>query len=507
MDCHLFRRLCDELVPVLMGCRMEKIHQPAPGVTLFTLYGGGSKRFLFLKHGRKAPFLFLSRHKVAVGSAPPAEMMRLRKYLSDHRIVDSVVNWVERRLFLRVAADTERWLCLDLREGPSLLDHAPEPAAPVIWPDAGQWSEQCAGEGWRNWPVITPPLRRTLPLLPLEEQQALLQDLESGGGDLFLYENTDGERELFAWPLPPVLRQAREELVVDKAIDACAAAGETQVLRGMAAKARLEAAKPYQAEKARLERLLVKLGTERDRLGRMVAGQEQARLLQSQLYRFRPEEKQARVELESPNGSVTLELDPKLTIRENMAALFHQASRGKRGFVLLKQRFAAVEADLAQAERAALTAEAATSGVAAPQTSRNPVSTRLPALPKNVQPFRSSDGFLLLRGRDAKGNAQLLKLAAPHDLWMHTGGGPGAHILIRRDHAAQEIPAATLSEAGSLAVLKSWRKDETQVDVIAALAKYVHPIKGARPGTVRVDRYETSVVVTPDPDLETRLLL
>ena len=132
---------------------------------------------------------------------------------------------------------------------------------------------------------------------------------------------------------------------------------------------------------------------------------------------------------------------------------------------------------------------------------------RAPELPKNVQPFRSSDGFLLLRGRDAKGNAQLLKLAAPHDLWMHTGGGPGAHILIRRDHAAQEIPSRTISEAAILSVLKSWRKDETQVDVIAARAKFVHPIRGAKPGTVRIDRMEPAIIVTPDPSLEEKLAL
>ena len=39
MDCHVFRRLCDELAPALMGCRIEKIHRPAKDVTLFTLYG------------------------------------------------------------------------------------------------------------------------------------------------------------------------------------------------------------------------------------------------------------------------------------------------------------------------------------------------------------------------------------------------------------------------------------------------------------------------------------
>lgn len=67
MDCHVFRRLCDELAPALMGCRIEKIHRPAKDVTLFTLYGTGGKRFLFLRAGRKAPFLFLSTHKIPVG--------------------------------------------------------------------------------------------------------------------------------------------------------------------------------------------------------------------------------------------------------------------------------------------------------------------------------------------------------------------------------------------------------------------------------------------------------
>mgnify|MGYP002691686699 CR=1 FL=1 len=43
MDCHVFRRLCDELAPALMGCRIEKIHRPAKDVTLFTLYGTGGK--------------------------------------------------------------------------------------------------------------------------------------------------------------------------------------------------------------------------------------------------------------------------------------------------------------------------------------------------------------------------------------------------------------------------------------------------------------------------------
>ena len=271
MDCHVFRRLCDELAPALMGCRIEKIHRPAKDVTLFTLYGTGGKRFLFLRAGRKAPFLFLSTHKIPVGSAPPADIMRLRKYLADRRIIDVLPDWVGRRLYLHVNADTECWLTLDLREGPSLLfDAPPEPEIPA-WPDPAHWAEACEGDGWRDWPVITPPLRRTLPLLPPDEQAALLLDLEAGGGDLFLYENAAGERELSAWPLPPERRRdadgtPREELVVEDAIRACAAAGEAQVLRGIAALSRAEAAKPHQAEANRLRKLLLKLESEKKRL-------------------------------------------------------------------------------------------------------------------------------------------------------------------------------------------------------------------------------------------------
>ena len=295
MDCHVFRRLCDELAPALMGCRIEKIHRPAKDVTLFTLYGTGGKRFLFLRAGRKAPFLFLSTHKIPVGSAPPADIMRLRKYLADRRIIDVLPDWVGRRLYLHVNADTECWLTLDLREGPSLLfDAPPEPEIPA-WPDPAHWAEACEGDGWRNWPVITPPLRRTLPLLPPDEQSALLLDLEAGGGDLFLYENAAGERELSAWPLPPERRRdadgtPREELVVEDAIRACAAAGEAQVLRGIAALSRAEAAKPHQTEANRLRKLLLKLESEKKRLSDMVAAQDAARLLQSQLYRFSAEE-------------------------------------------------------------------------------------------------------------------------------------------------------------------------------------------------------------------------
>lgn len=553
MDAHLFRRFCEALIPTLLGARIEKIHQPGPGIVAFTVYGfphgtfalpeGESpthgadraenlsrKRFMVLKADRKSPLLFVAAHRMQVNVHPPAFIMRLRKYLSDHRITSASLQWTERRLYLEVAADDAPvWLCLDLREGASLSFTPPPPFSEPEWPEANLHE---LAENWRDWPVVTPALRRTLPSLDAQDGQALLMDLQAGGGDIFLYENEAGEREVSAWPLPSaqLTRMGQNwshyrESVWEDPLSALALAGERQVYVSLAADARKMAARPFSAEVKRLSRLLEKLETEEDRLHAMCAKQQDALLLQAQLYRFSPEEKHRTVELEPLESEAlarTLTLDPKLTVRANMAALFHQAARGKRGLEHLQRRRATVQAEKDAAVAAMVRSEAALTGTGAASAptkqSRNDknsgkndakVSPRTApqSLPKQVQAFRSSDGFLLLRGRDTKGNALALKMAAPHDFWMHTAHGPSAHVVIRRDHAAQDVPLSTLEEAGALAALKSWLRDEEKAEIQYSLARHIHPMKKAAPGMVRIDQSEGTFWTVLDPKLEERLRL
>lgn len=562
MDAHLFRRFCEALIPSLLGARVEKIHQHCPGggpgVMAFTVYGfpngvfalpeGATpdirsghaeraenfsrKRFLVLKADRKSPLLFVSAHRMQVNAQPPAMVMRMRKYLSDHRITADSLQWTERRLYLEVAADDAPvWLCLDMREGASLNFTPPPAFAEPAWPE--QPLHELA-ENWRDWPVITPALRRTLPYLDAADGQALLMDLQAGGGDVFLYENEAGEREVSAWPLPreQVIRMGASwnvyrESVWDNPLSALALAGERQVYVPLATDARKLAAKPFSAEVKRLSRLLEKLDMEEGRLQAMCAKQQDALLLQAQLYRFGPEEKLREVELEplASEGEGTeagriLSLDPKLTVRGNMAALFHQAGRGKRGLEHLQRRRAAVQAEKDAAVTAMMRSEAALTGtgLAASQSvqarsskkmtkNEGQIRTAPQGMPKQVQAFRSSDGFLLLRGRDTKGNALALKMAAPHDFWLHTANGPSAHVVIRRDHAAQEVPLSTLHEAGALAALKSWLRDEEKAEIQYSQARYIHSMKKTAPGIVRIDQSEGTFWVALDSQLEERLRL
>ena len=520
MDAHLFRRFCDELIPHLIGARMEKIHAPGPNVYVFALYGGHSregKRFLVLRADRKSPLLFVADHRIPVNAQPPAFVMRLRKHLSDQRVTRAICRWTERQLWLGFSSEAQPWLCLDLREGPALSFGEPELYDDPAWP--ADFSALPA-ESWREWSVLTPALRRTIPHLDPMDASALLADLEFGGGDVFLYESTraDGTNrcEISAWPLPPAQLEAMggewSETVFESPLPALAKAGEALVYGGLAEQARQDASKPFVAEATRLGKLLKKLDGEQERLAAMQARQKDALLLQSQLWRFGAQDKLDAVTLDGPDGEITLSLDKKLTVRENMMHLFHQAGRGRRGLEHLEARRAAVREEKEQAEAAALRGQAAKTGVGTGPDPRegklaeDKKGRPLPAdLPKQVQAFRSSEGFLLLRGRDTKGNGLALKLAAPHDYWMHTADGPSAHVIIRRDHANQEVPQRTLHEAGILAALKSWQKDQSHADIQYSLAKFIHPMKKAAPGMVRIDRSEGSFRVELEPDLEEKL--
>ena len=512
MDAHLFRRFCEALIPRIMGARMEKIHAPGSHVVVFTLYGGcgrEGKRYLVLKADRKSPLLFLADHRISVNAEPPAFIMRLRKHLSGKRLSRAVYHWTKRRLYLCFSDAAETWLCLDLREGPSLLFEAPPCPDEPLWPEAGLSS--LPAENRKGWDVLTPALRRTLAFLDGLDADALLMDLQAGGGDVFSYENDEGRREVSAWPLPPSQLAAMggtwREKVFEDPIPALAEAGEHLVYGELSTQARQAAARPFVTESARLGRLLEKLDKEETRLVAMSEKQKDALLLQSQLYRFAPEEKRDSVTLDGENGAVSLTLDKKRTVRENMADLFHQAGRGRRGLEHLARRRAEVRAQKDAADEAVLRTLAAVNGTGAPRmkTAKNKAPALPSGLPRQVQAFRSSDGFLLLRGRDTKGNALALKLAAPHDYWIHTADGPSAHVIIRRDHAGQQVPERTLHEAGILAALKSWQKEQESADIQYSLAKYIHPMKNAAPGMVRIDRSEGSFRVRTERDLEERL--
>lgn len=112
----------------------------------------------------------------------------------------------------------------------------------------------------------------------------------------------------------------------------------------------------------------------------------------------------------------------------------------------------------------------------------------------------SSDGLEIWIGRNNRQNDYLtLRLAAPHDIWLHTKEIPGSHVILRVP-PGREVPERSLHEAAALAAWHSKGRESAAVPVDYALRKHVRKPAGARPGMVIYDHQRT-LWVTPDPEL------
>ncbi len=117
---------------------------------------------------------------------------------------------------------------------------------------------------------------------------------------------------------------------------------------------------------------------------------------------------------------------------------------------------------------------------------------------RSLPPYHyvSSDGYDIYVGRNNRQNDQLtLKTAARSDIWLHTKGIHGAHVII--DARGGEVPENTVLEAAQIAAYHSKGRQSSAVPVDYVRAAKVKKPVGARPGMVIYDGYNT-VYVTAD---------
>ncbi|HEX3776948.1 MAG TPA: NFACT RNA binding domain-containing protein [Polyangiaceae bacterium] len=117
------------------------------------------------------------------------------------------------------------------------------------------------------------------------------------------------------------------------------------------------------------------------------------------------------------------------------------------------------------------------------------------------RPYRtfSHAGYEILVGKAASDNDYLtFRVAEPHDLWLHVGGGtPGSHVVIRNPtHGA--VPNEVTERAASLAAWYSKARNAARVEVHVCRAADVKKTRGAPAGQVQLARFK-SVRVAPAP--------
>lgn len=510
MDAHLFRRLTDELPHLLSQSRLEKIQSPAQEMFSFVFYTRLGKRQLCLRFGRQHALLFLSSHPLSAGTSPPARVMLLRKHLQGRRVRDMVAQPFQRRLWLlfetgqAYEADAAEHkipcLLIDMREGVSLHFLGAEELPTeenLAWPTSETLPE--ALRNWRQWPVLTPALRKTLQHLEMPDALALLSDLRLGGGDLFTYRHGDNVPEtVFAWPLPPALAKGDTEEVRADVLSVLEQIGQRSVFADIVRKEEIEQEQRKRLEQKKLARIAKKLEEEEVRLKEMCEAQQKALLLKNVIWSLDKNAKLPELVLfdAQTQRNVCLKLDVRYSLQENMERLFHTAQRGKRGLVFLKQRKAMLESGEIVEGRSF--AEPQVKSVSAKGQSAGQI-------PSTIQEFRSSDGFSILRGKSARGNLACRRTAKNHDIWLHVLNGPGAHVVIRLQWPGQEVPEQTLIEAGQLAANKSWQQHAETAAVQYAEIRHIKAMKGASEGTVRVDKVLLTREITVDPAVDEKL--
>lgn len=228
-------------------------------------------------------------------------------------------------------------------------------------------------------------------------------------------------------------------------------------------------------------------------------------------------------------------LDPAKTAQSQIDAAFHRARRMKSAAGMVADRLRAAVAardtlstlasalerpveDLAPEDWSKLESRART---AAPLDFKLPSGTPLaadtspprtartkPAAGGRARPYRTFVGrskMPIFVGKSAEHNDALtLRVARPHDLWLHAKGWTGAHVIVPLGKTAT-CPPDTLVEAAHLAAHFSDARGETVVEVAYTPRRYVRKPRGSAPGAVVLER-EKIIVLRSRPDTLRELL-
>ena len=237
-------------------------------------------------------------------------------------------------------------------------------------------------------------------------------------------------------------------------------------------------------------------------------------LISANIYRLKKGDTQAVLENFYEDGSpeITIELDVKKTPSQNAQHYYNEYKKAATAEIKLTEQIAKGEDELQYLDSVfdSLTRASTENDIAQLRLElaeqgyiRN---TRGKAKPPKALPpieYKSSDGFTILVGRNNHQNDQLsLKFAEKSDIWLHTQGITGSHVLILTDGAVP--PDKTIEEAAVIASVNSRGRGSNLVPVDYCLAKYVKKPAGAKPGKVIFTNYKTAFV-RPDTELEQKL--
>ncbi len=521
-----------ELRGVLLGGKIDKIHQPSRDEIILTMRCGAGNVKLLLSANPNNPrpqITSLSRENPA---EPPMFCMLMRKHLTGGRLLEIeqpplerivifcfetlnelgdrqerklVLECMSRRANLILLDQDDRIVdCLRRLEGditsgkravlPGMFYHLPDPhpgLSPLI---AREGEARGEGENWGERLQIMVDEGKYTPTVLIREGRPVdftfFPIVQYGPETQLKSYETFGELMDDFYAMREQTERARQK-------------GQDLVKTVTTARDRT-------ARKLNNQRRELEATKDRDRL------RELGDILTSNLHAMEKGMSYLRAyDFYDPNGSeVEIKLDPLLTPQQNAAKYYKEYNKAKTAEVVLTQQIEKGEADLAYLE-SVLEAIPMAEGERDLQEirheliesgfSRRPKKSkgREKKIASKPMEFRSTSGLRISVGKNNTQNDLLTtKQAGRGDIWLHTQKIHGSHVILWCD--GEDLDSTSLSEAAALAAYFSQARNSSKVPVDYTLVKYVKKPAGAKPGMVVYTVYQTAYV-TPDENLVKQL--
>lgn len=212
--------------------------------------------------------------------------------------------------------------------------------------------------------------------------------------------------------------------------------------------------------------------------------------------------------------SISIAMDQRLSVSENVQAYYKKYDKLKRGKELLEKQLEKCIDDIKYLASIETSLEASTSlaeinDIKTELITNNILRENLKkhASVKQSQPFKftAPDGTTILVGKNNYQNDRLtFKVSNPGDIWLHTQEIPGSHVIIRCD--GEDPSEDTLLLASYLAVHFSQAANSSKVPVDYTRCRFVKKPAGAKPGFV-IFTNQSTLYVTPENEVLNPILL
>lgn len=203
--------------------------------------------------------------------------------------------------------------------------------------------------------------------------------------------------------------------------------------------------------------------------------------------------------------TITIPLDQRLTLVENMQACYKKYDKLKRAQELLQVQRRECEANIAYLESIEASLLASSSLAEIAEIHNELIAAgylrEKPKKKNNDKParpfhFRAPDGTDILVGKNNYQNDKLtFKTARYNDTWFHTKDIPGSHVVLQ--NSGVEPSEEDILLAASLAAHFSKARGSSKIPVDYTEIRYVKKPSGSKPGFVIFTNQKT-LYITPD---------